>query len=479
VQIVGTIRSFGSSIEVKPGTLLAKLQTGMGDKFQMLDVIPSTPVTIERQHVFPNYFPFRLYIGTYRAAYACVYLTMDRKTTVKIMAHESNGGQRSWTFLDLDDLELFEPFAFFMRVSNRDYRTQGNKVRYMVYYYFMLAENLGLTGSPKLHITVESTVPGFLSACSSLKKAGFRADNIRDESSSEALSAPNESLVVKLTLRSEILSVITGIPLLTQYDEIPDSEDDEWNRNGETIPRGKESHNNRDARTTKVNAPSKPMFSHQHETVPEIAFSLQSSGHAGMLDPSPSRILSHDSGFVSTRGSPATNEIMASREVPSGLVIPANNSDSQTSDHGIPQQRAASVLSISSGVDEMVVVPTIPLPPSPMPPNEAIDPQGRAHEPQDNSHIIDLCSDEDGSVVMASAKSEIEETPEVGELLRTHREDFWIVDDDELLMPATMRKKRISHQTMSDGDDIMQVDGDAWKKASRRRSQGTQLMPPD
>jgi hypothetical protein len=114
-----------------------------------------------------------------------------------------------------------------------------------------------------------------------------------------------------------------------------------------------------------------------------------------------------------------------------------------------------------------------------MPPNEAIDPQGRAHEPQDNSHIIDLCSDEDGSVVMASAKSEIEETPEVGELLRTHREDFWIVDDDELLMPATMRKKRISHQTMSDGDDIMQVDGDAWKKASRRRSQGTQLMPPD
>lgn len=467
MQIVGTIRSFGSSIEVKPGTLLAKLQTGMGDKFQMLDVIPSTPVTIEHQHVFPNYFPFRLYIGTYRAAYAYVYLTMDRKNTVKIMAHESNGGHRSWTFFDLDDLELFEPFAFFMRVSNRDYRTQGNKVRYMVYYYFMLAENLGLTGSPKLHITVESTVPGFLSACSSLEKAGFRADNIRDESSSEALSAPNESLVVTLTLRSEILSVITGVPLLGQRNEVPDSEDDECNQN------------NRDARATKGNAPSKPIFSHDHETVLENASSLQSIQQAGALDPNRSRVRSHDSGFASTRDSPTTNEIMASREVPSGLVIPANDSDSRTIDHGIPQQRAASVLSISSGVDEMDVVPTIPLPPSPKPPNRAIDPQGPAHEPQDSSHIIDLCSDEDGNLLLASAKSEIEETPEVEELLRTHRQDFWIVDDDELRVPDTMRKKRISNQTMSDGDDIMQVDGDAWKKASRGRSQGTQLMPPD
>jgi hypothetical protein len=351
-----------------------------------LDVIPSTPVTIERQHVFPDYFPFRLYIGTYRAADAYVYLTLDRKNTVKIMVHESNGDQRSWTFFDLDDLELFEPFAFFMRARNRDHRTQGNKVRYMVYYYFMLAENAGLTGSPKLHVTVETTVPGFLSACRSLEKAGFEAGNTRqDEFSSEALSAPNESLVVKLTLRSEILLVILGVPLLTQCDEIPDSEDDDCNQS------------NRDART-KGNAPSQPIFSHEHETALENASSLQNSQQAGTLDPNRSRVPSHDSGFASTRVSPTTSEIMASRKVPSGLVMPANNSDSRTIDHGISRQRAASVLSISSGVDEMDVVPKIRSPPSPMPPNRASDPQGRAHEAQEQSHIIDLCSDEDGSV---------------------------------------------------------------------------------
>ncbi|KAF2024461.1 hypothetical protein EK21DRAFT_117779 [Setomelanomma holmii] len=162
---------------------------------------------------------------------------------MKIIAHE-RGGDLTWTFSNVDGVELYEPFAFLMRSSNNDLHTKGNSVRYMVYYYFMLAENAGLTENPRLRVTPGSMVPVFLSACRSMQKArytwqdgparsGTRASS-EDTAhrTSEQYSCRSESLVIKLRVHPEVLAIINGLPNPSQRTKIPDSDDEESGVNG-------------------------------------------------------------------------------------------------------------------------------------------------------------------------------------------------------------------------------------------------------
>ena len=182
-----------------------------------------------------------------------IYLTLDAKGTVKIIAHGMNGEQRSWTFFDLRQLELVEPFNFFMCFGDNDLRTRGNKIRYLVYYYFMLAENAGFIGNPQVQASSQSMLATFCSACRSFESFGHDAgsageqleivqvaqhihqEHLSDDNadrtlvSRESLAVTQNFLIVILTVQPEVLAALTEITLLSQRTELLESENEEVN----------------------------------------------------------------------------------------------------------------------------------------------------------------------------------------------------------------------------------------------------------
>jgi hypothetical protein len=162
----GVVRSVGSSVLVRSGTALEKLTKDLGDeRMKLLDLIPSLPVTIER-HDNDEYWPFRLHLGTHDGDNVHVYRkSVKRRTENRILSHRGE-----WQFIDLSDVELLEPFACLMRTKN-DLATRGNKIRYLVYYYLMLAENEGLTDDPKLQVSSSTMIATFVSVCRNLAEA--------------------------------------------------------------------------------------------------------------------------------------------------------------------------------------------------------------------------------------------------------------------------------------------------------------------
>ena len=88
--------------------------------------------------------------GMYRESRVYLYLTLDAKGSITIIAHEQSDAQRSWTFVDLREVDLFKPFNFFMQFEDINLRTRGHKIRYLVYYFFMVAENSGMIDELKV-----------------------------------------------------------------------------------------------------------------------------------------------------------------------------------------------------------------------------------------------------------------------------------------------------------------------------------------
>ncbi|KAH7074492.1 hypothetical protein BKA63DRAFT_443556, partial [Paraphoma chrysanthemicola] len=219
------IRSLGSAIVIQPGTDLAKFKILLGNEFEILDAIPSLPVIIEPQDIFPDYFPLRLHIGTYRDVDAYLYPTQNGNGKVTIVAHGAGGISKAWNLFELNGIELFEPFATLMRPVSLQARTRGNRIRYMVYYYFMLAENAGFSGSPRFQIT-ESIIPTFLSACRHLKSAIYDPTNtplLRPSKCLDTVSRP--SLIVRLILPPASLAMNTDMPLRTSPAILSSSEE--------------------------------------------------------------------------------------------------------------------------------------------------------------------------------------------------------------------------------------------------------------
>jgi hypothetical protein len=173
----GVVRSVGSSVSVQSGTALEKLTKALGDeRMKLLDLIPSLPVTIER-HNNDDYWPFRLHIGTYDGSNVYVYRKHGkRRTDSKILSHGSDDNGGEWQFNDLSEVHLLEPFACLMKINN-DLVTRGNKIRYLVYYYLMLAENEGLIDDPKLQVTPSTMIATFVSTCRNLADAGYKNIN--------------------------------------------------------------------------------------------------------------------------------------------------------------------------------------------------------------------------------------------------------------------------------------------------------------
>jgi hypothetical protein len=83
-------------------------------------------------------------------------------------------------------------------------------------------------------------------------------------------------------------------------------------------------------------------------------------------------------------------------------------------------------------------------------------PTAIAQLPRD-SDIINLCSDDEDSIMGGSFKAEIDGTP-----------DF----EDELRWPSQKRKRGGMQEVSDDGDDdvLEEVDGNAWRRASLRQS---------
>jgi hypothetical protein len=242
----------------------------MGDKIKLLDAIPDTPIKFEKQTVYPNYAQFRIYFGSYHGCPVYVYRTIDKKAGFKIIAHKEGGGEEDdWTFFTLSgpELELVSPFNLFMQGEHQDLAASANKIRYLVYYYLMLAENDGIIGNARLVTSLSSMKASFCAACNNLEKAAQSVPNddegsttsgasldrqpsIAASAAAAARSTPTpqepaedipESLVVKLSIDAEILAAIIGevVPRpsveladneTAQIDEVADSEDEDKDR---------------------------------------------------------------------------------------------------------------------------------------------------------------------------------------------------------------------------------------------------------
>jgi hypothetical protein len=174
IQRDETVCSAGSSISVKPGSNIAKLLKALGDRINLLDAIPPTPISLDRQDLYPTYSPLRLYLGQHDDNKVYVYLTQDLKESTKILAQRDDE-TLSWKFTDLSEIQLVEPFAYIMTLK-QDLRTRGNKIRYLVLYYFMLAENAGLIGLLKTQTSIQSMTVSLCAACKNLEEARFDVD---------------------------------------------------------------------------------------------------------------------------------------------------------------------------------------------------------------------------------------------------------------------------------------------------------------
>jgi hypothetical protein len=188
----GTVSSNQALSPARPGTHLARLQGALKESVDLLGLIPSTPVIIERQDLFTDYFPFRLHIGKHGQSDAYVYLTHDVQKKVKIIAHgDQNQEGLTWTFRDLRGLNLFEPFATVMRQKgNLKYR--GLKIRYLVNYYYMIADNEGLIDDPNIAVDPDNVLAPFCATCRIWKKVGSDSDHMDTGDEDKELSEDAE-----------------------------------------------------------------------------------------------------------------------------------------------------------------------------------------------------------------------------------------------------------------------------------------------
>ena len=92
-----------------------------------------------------------------------------------------------------------------------------------------------------------------------------------------------------------------------------------------------------------------------------------------------------------------------------------------------------------------------------------------------NSLVIDLCSEEEGSMTAESPERQVEETPEIGEVVNLHGQQSRVSKDDELRQPAKRGVKRKVYIVSDDNELCEEKDGNAWQRASLRQTQAKKL----
>jgi hypothetical protein len=288
-------------------------------------------------------------------------------------------------------------------------------------------------------------------------------------------------LIVNLKVRPEDLVTLDKTTLVSQHNEVVDSEDEEI----ELEPSLNDDQLHHDAAARE---PEKV-----HKTVePEPSRIYMSRNHAHV---EPVRDGSHDSGFESSYVSPvsvpAAAEIPARSphiedrigRIPDELVhhksTDANNEpesklpDPLVSDAIGPSsekpdifQWATSHLSISSdkSVDAKETVKRA----------TGSSTSGSKPAMSGGSHIIDLCSDDEDVATPAASSSSIGATPGNGATPRPDRPSSSAIENEELRWPSSKKRKRMPAVYISsdeDDDVFEEVDGGSWKRASLRQTQ--------
>lgn len=212
----GVVSSRGSSISPPVGSGLAAFMKVLGKDVPLLDYIPSTSVTIERQALDPDQFSFRLLFGKCDGEDVHVYPNLPGGRVTKIMSH-SQQQERIWSYYKLEGVDLLEPFAWLVRMLP-DSNARHDKMRFLVAYYFWLAEAEGLIDTPLFNFAPVSMRASFIALCKIFRRAELSQDDLSNQPG-------NKSLVVRLRPAPEVLSILdeaTGSEALSEEQHSPD-----------------------------------------------------------------------------------------------------------------------------------------------------------------------------------------------------------------------------------------------------------------
>jgi hypothetical protein len=188
------VRPGGGQMTVRPNTSLAKLRDELDEKkLKMIDSLPPIPMTLSPHSLSGNHFPFRMCIGSHCSVKDGIvaihaYLIHDgtKPVTIRFLSHDDTDKVTAWTVDDLKKATLLEPFKYLNDLKKSSYGT-GNgssaraaKIRSLISYYFLLAENEGLIGNP-LVTTGESFVKRLCAAANELQDAHLEGEGRHEE----------------------------------------------------------------------------------------------------------------------------------------------------------------------------------------------------------------------------------------------------------------------------------------------------------
>ncbi|KAF2246346.1 hypothetical protein BU26DRAFT_66153 [Trematosphaeria pertusa] len=176
-----TIWSMGSQVLVRDSATLADLLQRLGDKVHLLDLIPCMDVYFTQQTVFPDDFPYRMLIGTWRprtqssTLNVFVYLINPERPnyspTIKLYAHDSPNQQLvEFSLAKLEDFSPLEPFKSLKSTDGASTKHETRKLQALIKYYFLLMENEGRFGDPGIRVH-DGFVKALCTACGDLRIA--------------------------------------------------------------------------------------------------------------------------------------------------------------------------------------------------------------------------------------------------------------------------------------------------------------------
>lgn len=190
----GVVRPGGGQMAVRPNTSLAKLRDELDEKkLNMIESLPSIPMTLLPHSLGGNYFPFRMCIGSHPsekggtvAIYAYFIHDGIKPVTMRFLSHEDKDKVTAWTVDDLSEVTLLEPFKYLNDLKKSSYGTgkgssaRAAKIKSLISYYFCLAENEGLIGNPPV-TTGESFAKRLCAAANELQDARLEEGGRNEE----------------------------------------------------------------------------------------------------------------------------------------------------------------------------------------------------------------------------------------------------------------------------------------------------------
>ncbi|EAT77277.2 hypothetical protein SNOG_15344 [Parastagonospora nodorum SN15] len=476
---------------------MAKIIAALGDRASLLDAIPSTAVTFSGQNLISEYDPIVLEFGAFGESTVNVYLTQGVKGDTRILAQDSDGELLHWKFGDLTGIDLVEPFDSIMRLD-QELPSRGNKIRYLVLYYFMLAEHAGLIGKlsapwkhesmslivklrvhPDVLIAKTKAAPAIESEeaadndqySEKIAKATTASDHSssRPNSSAEGQNQPTEGMPPVDLVRS-YLHTEQEVPLscgdtaqeMTGYEEIS------LESGNETYVSAMSIANSRDSFSASSPAPPILPSAASPNALPSDAVALSDAEMSPEERQQP-ETATHERATPETAN---TTDRLADKE--EGDSLQAEEIESGVAEPNLDQRfillRGVSVVSISSDEDEATH-------PEEKFKEETSTAQRGNPASFGRSEAIYLGSDEE-TVLPEPINQVVERTPEIGAAPHPPQPTAVDSDSNELRWPGDTKKRKrslapvISNDDDDDDDDLLEADGNAWKKASLGRSGG-------